>query len=69
MTATKASSSRGPRRDPSLSRFTVIALSTMTWDRSRRPLLAEGSTFRRISGATASVLETSSTVTVAVVSN
>lgn len=39
LTSIRSASSRRPRRDPSLARFTVMALSTMIWERSRRPFL------------------------------
>jgi len=69
VTASMASASSWPMIAPILSRFTDMALSTITWDRFLSPLAGVGSIVVRIRGASTSVPDTSNTVTVAVWSN
>lgn len=62
-TSTKAFASMRPKAGPSLSRFTVTALSTITCDGFFRPFSALGWTVMRSNGAPTRVLVMGSTVT------
>jgi len=57
---------REPNTRPSLSRFTDMALSTMTCDGLRNPFSGVGDTVGRMRGASTSVPDISRTVTVPV---
>ena len=66
VTDSMASALRRPNGWPILSRFTVMALSTITCDGLRRPFSGAGNTVGRISGVSTRVPYSSSTVTVPV---
>ena len=63
--STRASSPMRPKAGPTLSRLTVMALSTITWEGFCKPFLASGWTVTRSSGAATTVPVTGSTVTLA----
>ena len=65
-TVTMVSASREPNTGPSLSRFTDIALSTMTCDGLRKPFCGVGDAVGLIRGASTSVPDIRRTVTVPV---
>jgi len=64
-TSSRVSAPMRPKTGPSLSRLTVMALSTMTCEGLRRPFSALGCTGTRSSGAAAGVLVMGRMVTLA----